>query len=151
MLIIEDRGRHLAFSSLFASASTISLSALALLLLFKGIAWSISMSSFRGGPTFPAIFLGVVAGLLAGHLPGYSETPAIAVLVGACCVSVLRLPLSSVMIASLLSVKAGLAVAPLVIIAVVAAYLTSEALSAYVDARVGRAAPAPAAPEPQPA
>ena len=89
-------------------------------------------------------------GLLAGHLPGFSETPAIAVLVGACCVSVLRLPLSSVMIASLLSVNAGLAVAPLVILAVVAAYLTSEALSAYVDARVGRAAPAPAAPEPEP-
>ena len=126
-----------AFSSLFGSASTISLWALTLLLVFKGIAWSISMSSFRGGPTFPAIFLGVVAGLLAAHLPGYSETPAIAVLVGACCVSVLRLPLASVMIASLLSVKAGLAVAPLVIIAVVVAYLTSEALTAYVDARVG--------------
>jgi H+/Cl- antiporter ClcA len=126
-----------AFSSLFGSAATISLSSLALLLVFKGLAWSISMSSFRGGPTFPAIFLGVVAGLMAAHLPGYSETPAVAVLVGACCVSVLRLPLASVMIASLLSIKAGLAVAPLVVIAVVIAYLTSEALTAYVDARIG--------------
>ncbi len=133
-----------AFSSLFSSAATISLTALALLLVFKGLAWSISMSSFRGGPTFPAIFLGVVAGLLAGHLPGYSETPAVAVLVGACCVSVLRLPLASVMIASLLSAKAGLAVTPLVIIGVVAAYLASEALTAYVDARIGEP-PAPAA------
>lgn len=132
-----------AFSSLFGSAATISISALALLLFFKGLAWSISMSGFRGGPTFPAIFLGVVGGLLAAHLPGYSETPAVAVLVGACCVSVLRLPLASVMIASLLSIKAGLAVAPLVVIGVVAAYLTSEALTAYVDARVGDRAPAP--------
>src|SRR6476469_490370 len=125
-----------AFSSLFASASTVSLWALALLIVFKGLAWSISLSSFRGGPTFPAIFLGVVAGLLAGHLPGYSETPAVAALVGAACVSVLRLPLASVLIATLLSAKAGLEVAPLVIIAVVIAYLTSEALTAYVDARI---------------
>jgi H+/Cl- antiporter ClcA len=126
-----------AFSSLFASASTTSLAALALLLVFKGLAWSISMGSFRGGPTFPAIFLGVVAGLLAAHLPGYSETPAIAALVGASCVAVLRLPLASLMIATLLSVKAGLEVTPLVVISVVVAYLTSEGLSAYVDARVG--------------
>lgn len=126
-----------AFGSLFATTATISLSTLGLLIVFKGIAWSISLGNFRGGPTFPAIFLGVVAGLLAAHLPGYAETQGVAALVGAACVSVLRLPLSSVMIALLLSAKAGLAVAPLVIVAVVVAYLASEALTAYVDARVG--------------
>ena len=138
-----------AFSALFSSAATVPLSTLALLLVFKGAAWSISLSSFRGGPTFPAIFLGVVAGLLAGHLPGYSQTPAIAALVGAGCVAVLRLPLASVMIATLLCAKAGLAVAPLVVVAVVIAYLTSEALVAFVDSRVARPAddetPAPTA------
>ena len=55
-----------AFDSLFASAATISAATLALLLLFKGLAWSVSLGSFRGGPTFPALFLGVVAGLIAG-------------------------------------------------------------------------------------
>jgi len=131
-----------AFGPLFGSTGTIALSTLALLVLFKGLAWSISLGSFRGGPTFPAIFLGAVAGLLAAHLPGYAETQAVAALVGATCVSVLRLPLSSVMIASLLSIKAGLAVAPLVVVAVAVAYLTSETLTAYVDSRVGRAAAA---------
>jgi H+/Cl- antiporter ClcA len=126
-----------AFGSLFGQAATISLSTLALLLFFKGLAWSISLGNFRGGPTFPALFLGVVAGLMAAHLPGYSETQAVAALTGAACVSVLRLPLASVMIATLLSAKAGLAVAPLIVVAVTAAYLTSEALTAYVDARVG--------------
>jgi hypothetical protein len=111
-----------AFGSLFSSAGAVALSTLALLLVFKGLAWSISLGNFRGGPTFPAIFLGVVAGLLAGHLPGYAESQAVAVLVGASCVSILRLPLSSVMIALLLSVKAGLGVAPLVVVAVVVAY-----------------------------
>jgi H+/Cl- antiporter ClcA len=126
-----------AFASLFDSAGTVALSTLALLILFKGLAWSISLGSFRGGPTFPAIFLGVVAGLMAAHLPGYGEAQAVAALVAASCVSVLRLPLSSAMIALLLSIKAGLAVAPLVIVAVVVAYLASETLTAYVDSHVG--------------
>jgi len=133
-----------AFGSLFSSSGSIVLSTLLLLLVFKGLAWSLSLGSFRGGPTFPAIFLGVVAGLMAAHLPGYAETQAVAALVGASCVSILRLPLSSVVIALLLSAKAGLAVAPLVIVAVVVAYLASEAMTAYVDSRVG-AQPAEAA------
>ena len=126
-----------SFGQLFGQATTVSLSTLALLLVFKGLAWSVSLGNFRGGPTFPAIFLGVVAGLMAAHLPGYAETQAVAALIGAACVSVLRLPLSSVMIATLLAAKAGLAVAPLIIVAVVVAYVTSEALTAFVDARVG--------------
>jgi chloride channel protein, CIC family len=125
-----------AFGSLFGSEGSLALSTLALLVLFKGLAWSVSLGNFRGGPTFPAIFLGVVAGLMAAHLPGYAETQAVAVMVGVGCVAVLRLPLSSLMIATLLCAKAGLAVAPLIIVGVVVAYLTSEALTAYVDARV---------------
>ena len=128
-----------AFGALFAQAATVSLGTLALLIVFKGLAWSISLGSFRGGPTFPALFLGVVAGLMASHLSGYAETQAVAALTGAACVSVLRLPLASVMIATLLSAKAGLAVAPLIVVAVAVAYLTSEALTAFVDARIGAA------------
>jgi H+/Cl- antiporter ClcA len=127
-----------AFGTLFDSAATISLSTLAFLLVFKGLAWSVSLGNFRGGPTFPAIFLGVVGGLLAAHLPGYGETQAVAALVGASCVCILRLPLSSIVIATLLTAKAGLAVAPIVIVAVVVAYLASLGLTAYVDQRVGR-------------
>jgi hypothetical protein len=127
-----------AFGSLFAQAGALSVGTLALLFLFKGLAWGISLGNFRGGPTFPAIFLGVVGGLIASHLPGYSETLAIAALVGAMCVSVLRLPLSSVVIATLLTAQAGLAVAPIVIVGVTVAYLVSLTLTAYVDARVGR-------------
>ena len=109
------------FASVLKDASTLSLTTLGLLLVFKGAAWSISLGNFRGGPTFPALFLGLVGGLLAGHLPGFSETPAVAVLMGAGVVSILRLPLSSVV---------GLGVAPLIIVAVVAAYIATEVLSA---------------------
>src|SRR5207253_3214785 len=113
--------------------ATLALSTLALLIAFKGLAWGISLGSFRGGPTFPAIFLGVVGGILASHLPGFPESQAIPVLVGASCVSMLRLPLSAVMIATLLCAKAGLAIGPLVVTGVVIAYVVTISLNARLD------------------
>jgi H+/Cl- antiporter ClcA len=140
-----------ALGSLLKDAPGLSLSTLALLLLFKGLAWSVSLGNFRGGPTFPALFLGTVGGLLAGHLPGLAETPAVAAVMGAACVSMLRLPLASVVIALLLTSSAGLAVAPLIIVAVATAYITTEILSARPAAapEVAATAGTPAAPEPQ--
>ena len=79
---------------------------------------------------FPALFLGAVGGLLAGHLPGLSETPAVAVLMAAACVSILKLPLSCAIITLVLTSRAGLGASPLIVIAVVVAYLTIESLSA---------------------
>ena len=136
-----------AFGSLIKQAPTLSLSTLAFLLLFKGLAWSISLGNFRGGPTFPALFIGAAGGLLAAHLPGFSETPAVAVLMAATAVSILKLPLSATVIALLLTSKAGIAVAPLIIVAVVVAYITIQTLSA---AR-GPAAPTKPAAQAQPA
>jgi H+/Cl- antiporter ClcA len=118
-----------AFGSLIKQGPALALSTLAFLLLFKGLAWSISLGSFRGGPTFPALFIGAAGGLLAAHLPGFSETPAVAVLMAAAVVSILRLPLSATVITLLLVSKAGLATAPLIIVAVVVAYLTIQTLS----------------------
>ena len=111
---------------LIKQGPTLALSTLAFLLLFKGLAWSISLGSFRGGPTFPALFIGAAGGLLAAHLPGFSETPAVAVLMAATVVSILRLPLSATVITLLLISKAGLATSPLIIVAVVVAYLTIQ-------------------------
>ena len=117
-----------AMGHVVSEAATWSLATLTALLLLKGLAWGVSLGSGRGGPTFPAIFLGIVAGLLAGHLPGFSQTPAVAVLIGASCVSILRLPLSSIVIA-LLVTQAGLATSPLVIVGVVVAYVTVNFIS----------------------
>jgi hypothetical protein len=114
---------------LISHAGTWSLSALALLLVFKGIAYAISLGSFRGGPTFPALFLGAAAGLMAAHLPGFPIAAAVPVCIGAAVVSILRLPLSAVVLASLLAEKAGSGPEPLVIVGVVVAYLTTLALT----------------------
>ena len=116
-------------AGLVSGAATWSLSALALLVVFKGLAWAISLGSFRGGPTFPALFLGAAGGLMAAQLPGYSITPAVAVGIGAAVASVLRLPLSAVVLAAFLTAKSGAGSLPLVIVGVVVAYVITTVLS----------------------
>ena len=118
-----------AMSLVVKQAGTASLGTLALLLVCKAVAWGLSMGVARGGPTFPAIFLGLVGGLLVAHLPGAALTPAVGALVGAAVVSVLRLPLSSIILA-LLVTQVGAGVAPLIIVSVVVAYIATLALSA---------------------
>jgi hypothetical protein len=118
------------------------LSALALLIVFKGIGYSISLGSFRGGPTFPAIFLGAAGGLMASHLPGFPMAAAVAVGIGAGTVAILRLPLSAIVVAALLTSKAGSGVDPLTIIAVVVAYLATVWLSSLQAARSTRSSTA---------
>ena len=126
------------------------MAALLLLILFKGIAYSLSLGSFRGGPTFPAMFLGAAGGVVASHLPGFALEPAVGVGIGAGTVAVLRLPLSAVVLATLLTVKSGTGDEPLIIVGVVVAYLIALAVPApgSSSADAGGAAESNAAPEP---
>jgi hypothetical protein len=124
-----------ALTGITSGAATWSISALLLLLLMKGLAWGISLGNFRGGPTFPALFIGAAAGILASHLPGFDLTAAVAVGMGAGAVSVLRLPLSCVVLASLLVSKSGAGSEPLIIVGVVVAYLVTIGLDKAVEAR----------------
>jgi H+/Cl- antiporter ClcA len=126
---------------LVANPGAWSLSALALLIAFKGLAYGISLGSFRGGPTFPAMFLGAAGGMMAAQLPGFDLTPAVAVGMGAAVVAVLRLPLAAVVLAILLTSNSGAGSSPLIIVGVVVAYLVTVALSARLesDGRDGEA------------
>ncbi len=133
-----------AFGSLTKQGATLSIGTLVFLILFKGLAWSISLGNFRGGPTFPALFIGAAGGLLAAHLPGMSVTPAVAVVMGAAAVSILKLPLSATIITLLLTSQAGIGTAPLIIVAVVVAYITIQTLPVRGRPEsVGTAVPAP--------
>jgi H+/Cl- antiporter ClcA len=131
-----------SMNPLVNDAANLSLGTLGLLILFKGLAYGVSLGSARGGPTFPAMFLGIVAGLLAGHLPGFSQTPAVAALMGAALVALLRLPLSSVIVAMFAS-QAGAGSGPLVIVAVVVAYITVLVLTARLEGKKATSGPAP--------
>jgi H+/Cl- antiporter ClcA len=132
-----------ALPDVVGGASSWSVTALALLLLFKGLAWSVSLAGFRGGPTFPGLLIGAAAGVLASHLPGFAITPAVAVGMGAAIAAVLELPLAAVVLATLLTTGAGPGVGPLIIVGVVVAFVVTRA----VHARAGDAEP-DAAPEP---
>jgi H+/Cl- antiporter ClcA len=106
-----------------------------LLVVCKGLAYSGSLSSFRGGPIFPAMFLGAAGGMALSHLPGLPLVAGVAMGIGAMSVVMLRLPMTSVLLATLLLLSDGLAVMPLVIVAVAVAYVATA-----------RLAPAPASP-----
>jgi hypothetical protein len=136
-----------AIGPLVASPGAWSLGALALLIAFKGLAYGVSLGAFRGGPVFPAMFLGAAAGLMAAQLPGFELTPAVAVGLGAAVVAVMRMPLSAVVLATLFTVQTGLGSEPLIIVGVVVAYLTLQALDGESGSggTDGTASPAPAA------
>ena len=100
-----------------------------LLILCKSLAYSISLASFRGGPVFPSIFVGGVAGILFSHLPGLPITAGIAMGIGAMTAVMLRMPMTAVLLASLLLGPAGVIAMPLVIVAVAVAFVASEWLA----------------------
>ena len=118
---------------LVSQAGTWSLSALAWLIVFKGLAYALSLGSFRGGPVFPALFLGAAAGIMFSHLAGLPLQAGIAVGMGAAFVAVLRLPLSAVVVATLLTVRAGSNVEPLIIVGVVVAYMVTLLIKRLLD------------------
>ena len=86
----------------------------------KGLAYSLALSSFRGGPIFPSMFIGAAGGIALSHLPGAAhdrgrrdgnrrDDGGDA----------LGLPLTSVLIVSVFLQADGLTLMPLVIVAVV--------------------------------
>jgi hypothetical protein len=118
-----------ALGPFISNSASYTVGALMLLIACKGIAYGVSLSGFRGGPTFPAMFLGAVGGVALSHLPGLPLVDGVAMGIGAMTVVMLRLPLTSVLLATLLLASDGLAVMPLAIVAVVVAYVVSARLT----------------------
>jgi chloride channel protein, CIC family len=114
-----------ALGPLVTHAAGYTAGAVLLLLVCKGLAYALSLGGFRGGPVFPAIFLGAAGGIALSHLPGLPLVAGVAMGIGAMSVVMLTLPLTSVLLATLLLYSDGIAVMPLVIVAVVVAYVTS--------------------------
>ena len=115
-----------ALPRLINQHASYTVGALVMLIVCKGLAYGISLSSFRGGPTFPAMYIGAAGGIALSHLPGLSLIPAIAMGIGAMTVVLLRLPLTSVLLATLLLGSDGLGTMPVVIVAVVVAFVISS-------------------------
>ena len=114
---------------LVSAGADYTVGALLLLIACKSLAYAGSLVAFRGGPTFPAVFLGAAGGIVLSHLPGLSLVPAIAMGMGATCAAMLQLPLTSVLLATVILGGDGFTVMPLVIVAVTVSYVASARLA----------------------
>ncbi|MET7493613.1 chloride channel protein [Streptomyces sp900116325] len=123
-----------ALDPLLAESAGYTVGTLLMLIVCKGLAYCASLSCFRGGPVFPAMFVGAAGGIALSHLPGLNVTSGFAMGIGAMCVAMLRLPMTSVLLATLLLGSPGLTVMPLVIVSVVVAYVVSLRLAPEPDA-----------------
>jgi H+/Cl- antiporter ClcA len=153
-LATDEKATEVLFSGqnavgpLIDGAAGWSVGALVLLIACKGLAYAVCLSSFRGGPIFPAIFIGAAAGVAAAELPGMSLVPGVAMGMGAMTTVMLGLPLTATLVAALLLGTNGLNALPLVIVAVVVAHVVSARLTpapeAQPEAPAQSESPAPA-------
>ena len=118
-----------ALGPLIQHSASYTVGALLLLMVCKGLAYGVSLSSFRGGPVFPAMFIGAAGGIALSHLPGLPLDAGVAMGIGAMTVVMLTLPMTSVLLPSLLLVSAGISLMPLVIVAVVVAHVTAARIA----------------------
>lgn len=118
---------------LITGAAGWSAGALVFLVVCKSLAYAGALSSFRGGPVFPGMFIGATVGLALSHLPGLPPVAGAAMGIGAMTVAMLGLPLVSVLLPVLFLASDGLQLTPMIIVAV--------GVSWVVSARLGPAAP----------
>jgi hypothetical protein len=118
-----------ALVTLATAPGTWSAGALTMLLVCKGIGYGVCLGAFRGGPTFPAVFLGAVVGVLADmYLPGTDFVPSLAAGMAAG-TAILGLPVTGVTLVVLVMGDAATDQMPVVILAVVAASIVHQRLA----------------------
>ena len=117
-----------ALPTLIQQADAWTVGALTLLVVCKSLAYGASLSAFRGGPTFPGMFIGAAGGIALSHLPGLPMIAGVGMGIGAMTVAMLGFPLTSVLIVAVLLPADAVTLLPLVIVAVVVSYVTSARL-----------------------
>jgi len=133
-------------ASIPALVSESSLIALVVLVIAKAAAYVVSLATgFRGGPIFPAVFLGVNVAAFAVELFGTSPTFAIAIGCAAGMAAQTRLVVTSMLFAALLVGSGGFDAIAGAVFATVASWLTVQALDPPAAAQPeGQSQPAPA-------
>ncbi|MGW3031805.1 chloride channel protein [Streptomyces sp. NPDC001178] len=123
-----------------------SVGALVAVLVFKALAYTFCLGSLRGGPVFPALFLGGAAGVLLAPLPGLGLVPAMAVGMAASVTAALRVPVSSVVLVVLL--LGNVDTVALVVLAAVVSFVVVQLLPQGPSIPAFGAPPAGRAPRP---
>lgn len=112
-----------------------SVLAVFVILIGKAIAYAVALGGgFRGGPIFPATFLGVAVGVLATLIaPSHSVSAMAAAGIGATAAGMLRLPATAALLGALLVGGAGADIAPFAIIGAVIGYVIRVAVDAKLN------------------
>ena len=116
-----------AMSSLIAETSALTV---VLVLVAKMLAYGMALGGgYRGGPIFPATFLGVAVGVLSAlAFPDLSVTAMAATGIAATATVMLRLPFTSALLAMILLSSSGVAVAPFAIMGAVVGFAVRQTL-----------------------
>ncbi|MDI3406024.1 chloride channel protein [Streptomyces cavernicola] len=115
-----------ALGGLAAAPHSWSVGALLALAVCKGLAWSICLGSMRGGPIFPAVFIGAALGIACAGLPGLGATPGLALGMASATAVVTGLPLTSAVLTVLLLGVDAHNQMPLIVIASVVGIVTAQ-------------------------
>jgi len=135
--------------ALIQHAGTWSVGALLLVVACKSLAYGFSLSGFRGGPTFPGMFIGAAAGIALSHLPGLSLIDGAGLGIGSMLVVMLGgMPLTAVLLTVVFLASDATDLISVVIVAVVVAWVASAHLSRWLPLpspapAAGAAVPAP--------
>lgn len=114
---------------------------LLILLVVKALGYAVCLGcGFRGGPVFPAIFIGVAIATFAVIVLDVSPTVALAAGAAAGMAAMTRMLVTSVLLGTMLTGQAGLDASAAAVLAAVTAWLVSSA----IDARRAPEAPAEA-------
>lgn len=113
-----------SLQSLVDQRDSLGLTVLVYVLVAKIVATAISMTTgFRGGQIFPVMFVGAAFGVVVAHVTGdVPDGLAIACGMVAATVAVMRVPIAAILIVTFFI---GVELVPVVVIAAVAAYITS--------------------------
>jgi H+/Cl- antiporter ClcA len=118
-----------ALGPLMTHSGAYAAGTLLLLLVCKALAYCAALASFRGGPIFPAMFLGAAGGIVCSHLPGLPVIAGAAMGIGAMAVAILKFPLTSVLLTTIFLGAEGITLMPVVIVAVVVSFVVSSRLA----------------------
>jgi chloride channel protein, CIC family len=107
------------------------------LLIAKALGYAISLAAgFRGGPTFPAVTLGVLVGVLGALvLPGMDLTPAVAAGLAAGAAAALRLPIFGALLTALMMGSGASQTVPIAVVGSVVGWLAAETVNARASRR----------------
>lgn len=110
--------------------------ALLLLVVLKGLAYAVCIGTFRGGPVFPALFLGGAMGVLVSMwIPGVDSVAGLAIGMAAG-IAVTRLVVTSILLVVLLLGDASTHLMPIIILGAVTALIIEELLTSWQTSRL---------------